>query len=759
MKQIFSKKAIVSKFIDTGYMQVFIINFLIAMVSFLGMVLKGDGIFTLANDFNEQQIPFHMLANNSLKNGSFLWNWSIDLGSSFVGALGFYVLGSPFAWLSFLFPAKLYPYLVGWLYMMKYAVAGALSYGYIKMFTSKKYAVLGSVLYAFSGFQCINLIFHHFHDAVAFFPLMLIGYEKLVKEGKRGWLALAVCINAFVNYYFFIQEVIFLILYFLCREGINFWKKRKLIGYFFIEGILGVGMAGVLFLPSVLFTMQNPRITRILPKTHWFYSGNRDFLQVIRTLLFPGELMCSQSCIKEYDWSSWSAYLPMIGLIMVLCFILKNRKSWITRILVICMIATGIPVLNSIFGMFSDTNYHRWLFMLILLMSLASALVMEDKAQYPIVKVSFIIGSFMILVTVGFYWWSKSKFQLIFQPVPFFIWSMAGITGVLLTCIIALMCKNGKGFYTCMLIGIVGFSIFTTGYTAELYQQISDRTPQEYYDRIMAFQDLKLPDNRYRIASDDNTLLMTASLPGTGSFTSMVNGSIYEFYEVLGLSRPVFTPKGPEGIRALVGGKYYISDQIEKGKNCLQTVTCPEKMYYLYEEDSAVPIGSAYESYMTEMDYKRLPKEIRGIAMLKCIIIPDDKETALAGIMEKYDWKKAGELSVQDEETLVKERCAEASGELIKNYNGFQSTITVDKEKYAFFSVPYDRGFTAYVNGSKVEILETNGMMSIPLKKGENKIIFLYKNYDLFIGMICSVLCFVIWGIYKRDTYIIMKSD
>ena len=47
-----------------------------------------------------------MLANNSLKNGGFLWNWSIDLGSSFVGALGFYVLGSPFAWLSFLFPAE-----------------------------------------------------------------------------------------------------------------------------------------------------------------------------------------------------------------------------------------------------------------------------------------------------------------------------------------------------------------------------------------------------------------------------------------------------------------------------------------------------------------------------------------------------------------------------------------------------------------------------------------------------------------------------
>ena len=233
MKHISSINNIIKKILKTGYVQVFLINFLIAMISFIGLIIKGDGIFTLANDFNEQQIPFHMLANNSLKNGGFLWNWSIDLGSSFVGALGFYVLGSPFAWLSFLFPAELYPYLTGWLYMMKYAAAGAFAYGYIKMFANKKYAVLGSVLYAFSGFQCVNLIFHHFHDAVAFFPLMLIGYEKLVREGKKGWLALGVCVNAFVNYYFFIQEVIFLILYFLCREGLNIWKKRKLIGSFF----------------------------------------------------------------------------------------------------------------------------------------------------------------------------------------------------------------------------------------------------------------------------------------------------------------------------------------------------------------------------------------------------------------------------------------------------------------------------------------------------------------------------------------------
>ena len=744
-----------NRLIKTGYVQVFAINFFIAMLSFIGLILRGNGIFTLCNDFNEQQIPFHMLANNALKNGGYLWNWSIDLGSSFVGALGFYVLGSPFAWLSFLFPAKYYPYLTGWLYMLKYAMAGALAYGYIKRFTNRKYAALGSVLYTFSGFQCVNLIFHHFHDAVAFFPLLLIGYEKLAREGKKGMLALGVCVNAFVNYYFFIQEVIFLILYFLCREGIKIWKKRILIGRCFAEGILGIGMAGILFIPSVLFIMQNPRLTRFLAPDHWFYSGNRDYLQVIRTLLFPGELMCAQSCIKEYDWSSWSAYLPMIGITLVICYIIGNRKDWLSKMMIICIVATGIPIVNSIFGLFSDTNYHRWLYMIILLMSLASAKVMENRRKYPIRAVSFGLAIFMTFIVVGSYWWSAHKFQLINQQTVYFIWSAVGVIGVFITCLISLEIKSDKKFFKCMAFGILSFSIITTGMTAKLYHNFSNQNSEDYYDRIMAFQDFTLPDERYRISSNDNTILMTALLPGTGSFTSMVNGSIYEFYESLGTSRPVFTPEGPEGTNELLGGKYYVSDELEYDGEWLQKVYKGKFIYYLYENKLAVPIGSAYDTYMTVSDFNKLSQDMRALAMLKCIIVPDEKEQSVFSVLKEYDSRQDGIIEKECMEEIIRERCEETSEYLVKSWHGFRSAITTDRKKYAFFCVPYDKGYRAYVNDKKVEILNTNGMMAIPLDKGKNDIKFEYLNYDLLLGMFCTLFSFLLWFFLhiKHRTY------
>jgi len=723
----------------SGYIQVFALGYFAAMLSFVVLLIRGDGIFTLGNDFNEQQIPFHMLANRAVKSGNTGWSWSVDLGSSLIGALGFYVFGSPFAWISFLFSAEQYPYVTGWLYMAKYAAAAVCAYSYLKRFVGKKYAALGAMLYAFAGFQSVNLIFHHFHDAVAFFPLMLTGYEKLSREGKKGALALGVAVNAFVNYYFLIQEVIFLILYFLVREGGHLWKRRRLIGSCLLEGLIGIMMAGVLFVPSVLFTLENPRLTNYLQVSNWFYGGNRDYLQAVRALLFPGELMNAQSCIKEYDWSSWSAYLPMTGLALPLCYILKKKRDWLSVLLTGGMVMTGIPLLNSVFGLFSDTNYHRWLFMLILLMSLASAVVLENRREYPVKSVCAVLTLFMTAMTVGSFWWSENRYQLIWQKDVFLTWSVTGIAGVLLTGLIVGAVRDQKRYLMGIGAGILAFCVFTTGMTAWLYQRNSGQSPQEYYDRLKAFGQFSLPDERYRIASGDNTLLMANALSGTGSFTSMVSGSVFRFYEALGYPRPIFSPEGPDGTREFLGGKYYVTAQPEEDAVILQEASVGKKRFYLCEYENAMPVGSVYQSYMTETDFRKIPKELRAIAMLRCLIVPERREKEAAQILKKYERPSAEKLSEKQKDACVKEREVNGIRSMKKEPDGFTAKLNARKDGYVLFTVPYDDGFRAQVDGEPVEILETNGMMAVPVKKGENEIRFIWRNYDLIAGALCSV--------------------
>ena len=60
MKPIKCLNTAVKKGIKSDYLKIFIINFVIAILSFAMLIIRGNGIFTLCNDFNEQQIPFHL---------------------------------------------------------------------------------------------------------------------------------------------------------------------------------------------------------------------------------------------------------------------------------------------------------------------------------------------------------------------------------------------------------------------------------------------------------------------------------------------------------------------------------------------------------------------------------------------------------------------------------------------------------------------------------------------------------------------------
>ena len=131
----------------------FILSIILGSIIVVPNIIVGHGIYSLSADLNEQQIPFNMIINESLKNGSFLWTWFNDLGSNFIGTFSFYNLFSPFNIIGYLFPSTWFPYLIGPLFILKYGIAGLTSYLFLKRYVkNKNYAVLGSLLYAFSGF-------------------------------------------------------------------------------------------------------------------------------------------------------------------------------------------------------------------------------------------------------------------------------------------------------------------------------------------------------------------------------------------------------------------------------------------------------------------------------------------------------------------------------------------------------------------------------------------------------------------------------
>ena len=195
----------------------FLFCLLIAAAVFIPKMIMSHGYFALSFDFSAEQIPYGMLMNRAIKNGE-LWNWGIDLGGNLLVAFSFYNIGSPFMWLSFLFPAEWYPRLIGWIFILKFAVAGWSSALWMKRYLHKRTSVLvGAMLYAFSGAQCINIVFYHFQDVIAFFPLMLVELDKHELENKKGGFAVACALNLMCNPIFFFGSACFTILYYIIR--------------------------------------------------------------------------------------------------------------------------------------------------------------------------------------------------------------------------------------------------------------------------------------------------------------------------------------------------------------------------------------------------------------------------------------------------------------------------------------------------------------------------------------------------------------
>lgn len=157
-------------------LRVFLISIITATALFLPFIIMGGGVFYYYGDFNVQEIPFYQLVHDAVRNGDTGWMHNVDLGTDMLSSFSFYLLGSPFFWLTIPFPSEAVPYLIGPLLILKFGCASLSAYLYLKRYVAdRNFALVGGLLYAFSGFSIYNVFFFHFHEPMIMFPLFACG--------------------------------------------------------------------------------------------------------------------------------------------------------------------------------------------------------------------------------------------------------------------------------------------------------------------------------------------------------------------------------------------------------------------------------------------------------------------------------------------------------------------------------------------------------------------------------------------------------
>ena len=83
--------------------------------------------------------------------------------------------------------------------------------------------------------------------------------------------------------------------------------------------------------------------------------------------------------------------------------------------------------------------------------------------------------------------------------------------------------------------------------------------------------------------------------------------------------------------------------------------------------------------------------------------------------------------------------------------SGFHAEITLDTANLVFFSVPYDDGFTATVNGREADILRVDeGLMAVLCPAGESTIDFVYQPDGIQLGKAVTRTAMFVFLIYTR---------
>ena len=372
-------------------------------------VKTGSPVFLYYGDYNAQQICFYENCVRMVQEGSFGWDWVTDMGSNFIGSYSYYMLGSPFFWIMCLFPSSWAPYLMAPIYIVKYIVAAVIAYAYLQRFVKNKdYAVIGALLYSFSGFQIYNTFFNQFHEVVAFFPLLLIGMEEFVQNDRKGLFAIAVAINAVINYFMFAGQVVFCIIYFLFRMSSK--SFRLTLGKFaglILEAIIGFALSMFMFLPAASALMGNSRISSSYMDTisklfenlgkddgeaalnnlkslfYWRKSGEfywQRYGQIFESYFFPPDIPSRVNFFSGHEtrWASISMYLPMFSLSGVFALFTVKKRRWLKGLMIFLVVCSFVPLLNSIFFLFNSSYYARWLYMMILMFTLATVISLED---------------------------------------------------------------------------------------------------------------------------------------------------------------------------------------------------------------------------------------------------------------------------------------------------------------------------------------------------------------------------------------------
>ena len=382
----------------------FLILLLVGFGFYFIMLLENNFSLAYGGDYMAQYIPmgYHVwdYYHEWIKTGHFtLFDSTLYLGANSIGSNAYYGLFSPFNIIIVLLPRSLVPQSVALCSIIKLACAGLFfNYYVVNVFKVKEnIGRLCGIAYAFCGWGAFYLWYNNYQDILVFFPLVLWGIDKTIKEQKPWLLAIGVFLLAICNYVLMVSYLVCAFFYAMFRFFQKIKEKSakdnwKILGL----GALGFGtgllMAMLVFFPALMATITSPKLEGTsygaVLKEYLFNHQFKDFFELlfswkkapdqhervfpnrvyypILEFFFPATTCRSLPTLELYHWdfddmavSLW-CYVPFILFLVPALIQSVTEKKWSHLIGFALLTLTLFTPFMYFLTMGLTNGYARW---------------------------------------------------------------------------------------------------------------------------------------------------------------------------------------------------------------------------------------------------------------------------------------------------------------------------------------------------------------------------------------------------------------
>lgn len=841
----------------------------------LPFVLRGNSLIGEADSFN-QSFPVFVYIGEYIRQifqGNLtMFDFRLGLGDDVITALNWHGFGDIFQIIS-AFVSKEHAEIAYEIVMtLKYYFCGISFMVYCRSYVKNPfYQLSGALLYSFSIFSLFwGLNCWMFLNPMITLPLILHGIDQLLERRKELslFMIIALFIQALNGFYYLYMEIIIAAIYVLiilavclgqCKITFKYAVSRIMV--IAGEGLLGVSLGAILFVPSIIGFLTSSRTDDVLLERSvinaFVFEDYGYYLRSLAHLLIP----------NVYVSVITSSSIVLLGLVV---FLLNSKSTMKIKILtVFWSVAFWIPIVGNLMNGFSYWT-DRWYFVVLMFLVLGTMIAIDEgkmvgKREVIIFEV---IAATSILTHI---WFSEKTMGLVIQVVVFvleiiivpFLWNRNdGKVFVLL--IVTLLVINGALTFGPKALGGCGYSAGFKG-KGDSYREISESV------RNIAGTDGQF--ERWDIYESSLGSSLVKDYYGTAEYFSMLNSYTSEFYRELYISPGVrsvtWVLKGLDGrieIESLLSTAWYMDFETDAGG---------QANAFIQKTEEILPLGFMYDQYMLREEFNKLNAIERSSVMLECIILDELSKNSGGGMKEltaadilKYDgdeeiniklretgleyagnqfttcnqarirvylqnmnqaqhndeyyvklsdfclldegtqdifvgnkniqlrnreddyyigpdefWVNVTELKEDEEGTYfdiifnenksytlgniqvyqhsvnreaIEDRKCNTLQNVVFEPNRITGNIVVDSEapQALFLSVPYSKGWKAYIDGIETEINKANiAFMSVYLEPGEHEVVFSYRTPGLREGCLISIIALIVLVIVVYKLY------